>query len=105
MKHLYTGVAVAAVLAISAPAWAQNAPMKPAAPAASQPASAAPTAKRPMPKHAMHHHRMLAMLASAGDSMTEELNKQELARLQGGGGPSPAPMAPDRMSGPKVGPK
>jgi hypothetical protein len=105
MKHLFTGVAIAAVLAISAPAWAQNAPMKPAAPAASKPAAAAPMAKKPMAKRVMHRR----MHASADhDSMTEQLNRQELARIQGGGagaGAGPAPMAPDRMSGPKVGPK
>jgi hypothetical protein len=103
MKHLFTGVAIAAVLAISAPAWAQNAPMKPAAPAASKPA-AAPMAKKSMAKHRTMHHMMHRM--SSDDSMTEQLNKQELARIQGGGAaPAAAPMAPDRMSGPKVGPK
>ena len=42
MKHLLTGVAIAAALAISAPAWAQNAPMKPAAAPAFEVASIKP---------------------------------------------------------------
>jgi hypothetical protein len=38
------------------------------------------------------------------DSTTEQLNQQELARIQGGGMGAGGP-APDRMQGPKVGPK
>lgn len=101
MKHLLTGVAIAAALAISAPAWAQNAPMKPAA-APAKPAAAAPMAKKSMAKkHVMHHRRM----ASSDDSMTEQLNQQELARIQGGGAAPTGGPTPDRMQGPKVGPK
>ena len=103
MKHLFTGVAIAAVLAISAPAWAQNAPMKPAAPAASKPAATAPMAKKPMARRHTHMHAMRRM--GSEDSMTDQLNQQELARIQGGGGAGPAPMSPDRLSGPKIGPK
>jgi hypothetical protein len=114
MKHLLTGVAMAAALAIAAPAWAQ-APMTPggnnptsgsagpfapkpapaaapAQPAMAQPAMAKPMGKRPMHRHmAMrHHHGMMR----SGDSMTEQLNAQELQRIQGGGmaPPPPAPM-------------
>jgi hypothetical protein len=107
MKHLLTSVAIAAALAISAPAWAQNAPMKPAAapakPAAAapaKPAAAKPMAKPMAKRHVMRHRRM----ARSDDSMTEQLNNQELARIQGGGGAMGAP-ASDRMIGPKVGPK
>ena len=103
MKNLLTGVAIAAALAISAPAWAQNAPMKPAAaPAApAKPAAAAPAAKKPMAHRHYMHHRM-----GAEDSSTEQLNRQELARIQGGGGGmAPSGPSPDRMQGPKVGPK
>jgi len=113
MKHLLTGVAIAAALAISAPVWAQNTPgpkasgggsqtatpMKPMAPAAAKPTAMKPMAKKPMAKHHVMHHRM----ASSDDSMTEQLNRQELARIQGGG--APGGPAPDRMMGPKVGPK
>src|SRR6266851_2074005 len=54
MKHLLNGVAIAAALAIAAPAWAQ-APMTPAsgAPkAAAAPAAAAPTASKQRHKRA-----------------------------------------------------
>ena len=94
MKHLLTGVAIAAALAISAPAWAQNAPMKPAAAAPAKPVAAK---KPPMAKKHVMHRRM-----TSDDSMTDKLNQQELARIQGGmapGGPSPS-----RMPGPKASP-
>jgi hypothetical protein len=114
MKHLLTGVAIAAALAISAPAWAQNVPgpkasgggsqaqtpMKPMAPAAAKPMAA----KKPMMHHHVMHHHM-RMHASAEDSTTEQLNQQELARIQGGGAMAPGGPNPDRMQGPKVGPK
>jgi uncharacterized protein involved in copper resistance len=114
MKHLLTGVAMAAALAIAAPVWAQNAPMTPggnnptsgsagpfapkaapapAAPAAAQPMGSKPMAAKPMHRKSMHHashvsHRRM----SEGDQMTEQLNAQELARITGGGAPAPAPM-------------
>jgi hypothetical protein len=111
MKHLLTGVAMAAALAIAAPAWAQTpAPMTPggnnptsgaAGPFAPKPPAAAPmapAAANPMGarggksvKRMMHHtvhHRM-----NAGDQTTEQLNAQELARITGGGG-APMPAAP-----------
>jgi hypothetical protein len=108
MKHLLTGVAMAAALAIAAPVWAQNAPSSSAPPAAAPAAPAAPAAKapaakpmaakpaakpmaakKPMHHMAMHHHM------NSGDQMTEQLNAQELQRIQGGGaGPAPASMAP-----------
>lgn len=112
MKHLLSGVAIIAALAVAAPAWAQMgpkasggtsakptpAPMAPAKPAA---APMAPAAGKPM----HHHHRRVAHhRAAPEDSMTEQLNQQELARIQGGGGAAPAP-AGDRLAGPKVGPK
>jgi len=113
MKHLLTGVAMAAALAIAAPVWAQNAPMTPGgnnptsgsagpfapkaapAPAPAAPAAAQPMAAKPMHRHSTHHvthvsHRRGHM--SAGDQTTEQLNAQELARITGGGVPAPAPM-------------
>ena len=113
MKHLLTGVAMAAALAIAAPVWAQNttpggnnptsgsagplAP-KPAAPPPAAPAAPAKPMAQPMAKpmaakpmhHMAMHHRM-----SAGDQMTEQLNAQELQRIMGGApAPAPAPMMP-----------
>jgi hypothetical protein len=112
MKHLLTGVAMAAALAIAAPAWAQTpAPMTPGgnnptsgsagpfapkppaaapAPAMAKPMAASPSVKKHM--HHMAHHGM-----GAGDQTTEQLNAQELQRIQGGGAPPsppPAPMSP-----------
>jgi hypothetical protein len=101
MKHLLTGVAMAAALAIAAPVWAQTAPMTPPAapPAAApkapatpaKPAMAKPMAKKPMHHMAMHHHHRGMM--GEGDKMTEDLNKQELDRITGGGGAAPMPMS------------
>lgn len=97
MKHLLTGVAMAAALAIAAPAWAQNAPMTPSSggskPAPTAPAKATPTASKPMAKGPMHHTARKSTMSS-GDAMTEELNRQELARLQGGSAPPPPPPPP-----------
>jgi hypothetical protein len=99
MKHLLSGVAIAAALAIAAPAWAQQ--MGPKAsggghiPSSAPPAAAAPMApmapkmagkqrhKRPM-RHMAGKKHMGKM--SAGDAMTDQLNREELARIQGGGG-------------------
>jgi hypothetical protein len=120
MKHLLTGVAMAAALAIAAPVWAQNAPMTPGgnnptsgsagpfAPKAAPPATPAPAptggamnakpmAAKPMHMHhkamgkkSMHHVSHRRMMGG-GDQMTEQLNAQELARITGGGGSAPAP--------------
>jgi len=98
MKHLLTGVAMAAALAIAAPVWAQTAaPMTPssppkAAPAAPKPAAATTTAKKPMKHMAMRHK-------GSGDAMTEQLNQQELARITGAA-PAPVPSGGPAMSAP-----
>ena len=104
MKHLLSGVAIAAALAIAAPALAQ-APMAPGgAPAASAPAEAAPAPKA-------GKHKRVARKAPRGsksarargggsseNSMANQLNAEELARLGGGappmGGPPPRPRGP-----------
>ena len=95
MKHLLNGVAIAAALAIAAPAaWAQ-APMTPksSAPKAAAPA-AAPTAGAPTAPMAskQRHKRGGKRMARRGGpamSMTDQLNREELARIQSGGGASP----------------
>jgi hypothetical protein len=110
MKHLLTGVAMAAALAIAAPTWAQTPggnnpttgaagpfapkPAAPMTPPAATPAAAKPMAMSPSAKKHMHHvvhHRM-----SAGDQTTEQLNAQELQRITSGAPPAaaPAPMMP-----------
>ena len=99
MKHLLNGVAVVAALAIAAPVWAQTAaPMTPSsrapaaapaatAPAASMAAPAAPTAKA-RHKRVVSHRKATrrGMARKAGpDSMANQLNAQELSRVQSGG--------------------
>jgi hypothetical protein len=108
MKHLLTGVAMVAALAIAAPAWAQApAPMTPggnnptsgsAGPFAPNPPAAAPpapAAANPMGarggksvKRYMHHivHRNRE---ERGMSAAEQLNAQELQRIQAGAPPAP----------------
>ena len=115
MKHLLNGVAIAAALAIAAPALAQapSAPAAPAAPPAAPAApaaapaapAAAPAAKAPAPKAAAHkqmHKRPVRHAAgrtgrghpaSADNALTQRLNQEELARLQGGA-PMPPPGSP-----------
>jgi len=102
MKHLLNGVAIAAALAIAAPAWAQapapsSPPKAPAAPMAGAPM--APMAGAPMAPMAgkQRHKRMHRTMAKggkmgkmgSGDMMTDQLNREELARIQGGGPPPP----------------
>jgi hypothetical protein len=102
MKHLLTGVSIAAALAIAAPVWAQNAPMSPSAPAASAPA--APAAAGKQRHHRAVHHRMArhGRAAKANpNAMANELNREELTRLQGGGAAPPPPAPPPAMTGPR----
>ena len=124
-KHLLSGVAVIAALALSAPAWAQ--PANPsggnsmgmpgpnmggpgltpysggAPPAASPPAST--SAMPPMHHHARAHHvasthEMLhAHGPKSGTDTTSQLNQAELARLQAGNfTPPPVPPGPEMAS-------
>ena len=106
MKHLFNGVVIAAALAIAAPVWAQTgAPMTPSsrAPAGSAPAASAPAAA-PMATKARAKratHRMTARRGKArlagSDSMANQLNTQELQRVQSGGGRNL--MAPGTLGG------
>ena len=124
MKHLLNGVAIAAVLAIAAPVWAQTSapatnqygqPMQtqgmpgasqsspsshaamPSAPAPSASSAAAPMkpmatkkrAKRASRQMAARHGKSRRAVASSGDSMTNQLNRQELSRIQSGGSSPP----------------
>jgi hypothetical protein len=117
MKHLLTGVAIAAALAIAAPAWAQapapapsnepaaNAPAPAEAGAPKAGAPAKPMAMKQRHKRVMHHRGRVAMRrhgkVGPGDAMTEQLNREELARIQGGGAPAPGgmPMPPEPNAG------
>lgn len=104
MKHLLNGVMVAAALAIAAPVWAQ-APMTPGAPArAPAAAPAAPMAGAggaQMAAPQRHHRRHMRKVArrggrmrggGGGDSMANQLNREELSRIQSGGGMPPQQM-------------
>jgi hypothetical protein len=101
MKYLLNGVAIAAALAIAAPVWAQKPPTPPHAGAP----HAATHAAKPMKKHhaaarhhrpvrhhmAQGHHKGRSHATAAGNRMTEQLNREELARIQAGGAGAPPP--------------
>jgi hypothetical protein len=94
MKHLLTGVAMAAALTITAPVWAQTstAPMTPPAAAPMTPPAGAGQSMPANPRRWMHHvvhHR-----GGSSMSMAEQLNAQELQRITSG-----APPAPPMTSG------
>jgi hypothetical protein len=116
MKYLLSGAAAIAAVLIAVPVWAQNPSggngmgmpgPNPGGGGGLTPYSgggtgtAAATAPSPVsPHHAVrhahvmhaHHMRMSQKAALTGDS-TAQLNRQELARIQAGGGP-PAPNPP-----------
>jgi len=116
MNRLLNGVAIAAVLALAAPALAQNMtspltspspappaaePMAPTTPAPAPPAPAEPMAKKPV----HHHHRVAKgdMGPRAGkpdmsqaNQLTQQLNQQELQGVQSMGGGSSAPVPPSQ---------
>jgi hypothetical protein len=120
MKHLLSGVAVAAALVIAAPVWAQNPSggnavgtpgPNPGGPgltpySGGAPASAANSAMPPAHRHAraMHHfHHYMAHKAALSGDTTAQLNREELGRIQSGNlGNPPAPpqgsMAPPEGS-------
>jgi hypothetical protein len=126
MKHLLTGVAVAAALAIAAPVWAQNPSggngmgmpgpnpgggggLTPYSGGGAAPAPAANSAMPPM-HHAVRHakamhgfHKGMAHKAALTGDTTAQLNREELARLQSGAPPSPPMAAPPPMANPSGG--
>ncbi len=89
MKHLLSGVAIAAMLSVAAAAWAET-PMTPATP---QPAAAAPShpataAHKAIPQRRIRRQRY-AM--SGSDHVANQLNAAELGRLNAGPYPPPTP--------------
>jgi hypothetical protein len=102
MKHI-VNVAIAAALAIAAPIWAPaqaQTSKPPAAPAASAPA--APAASAPKQRHhrrAMHRVSRRGMARAGGETTTQQLNREELSRVQGMAAPPPPPAA---MQGPRA---
>jgi hypothetical protein len=119
-RHLLSGVALIAALALSAPAWAQPAnpsggnalgvpgpnpggpgltPYSTGAPPSTPSASDTTSAMPPKHRHARHHmvstHHMLhAHGPKSGTDTTAQLNQAELARLQAGAPPMAPQMAP-----------
>lgn len=93
MKHLLNGVAIAAALAIATPALAQAPAQAPMTPAKAAPAAKAPAAPKQAHHRPMRHHmaKRGKMHKASGDQMTEQLNREELARIQGGQMAAPAP--------------
>jgi hypothetical protein len=113
MKHLLNGVMIAAALMIAAPVWAQtgapmSTPMSPsAAPSAGmapdEPVASAPR-HRARPHRAARHAGARSRGGKTGaDNAANQLNQQELSRMQTGGGA--APMAPGPMPMPQEGPR
>ena len=95
MKHLLSGVAIAAALAVAAPAWAQTAaPMTPSsgAPAAAPPAAAAAPAAKARHKRVSHSKAMRRGTArrTSPDNIANQLNAQELARVGSSSAPDMA---------------
>jgi hypothetical protein len=130
MKHLFTGVAVAAALAIAAPVWAQNpsggngmgmpgpnpggggglTPYSGGGPAPAAAAAPAENSAMPPAHHAVRHahamhgfHKGMAHKAALTGDTTAQLNREELARLQSGAPPSPPMAAAPPMSNPSGG--
>jgi hypothetical protein len=109
VKHLFAGVAMAAALAIASPVWAQTstAPAEGAAgeraptrtfvhqqvhnpiasPSGASPAAGERTSTRRHLHHVVHRNRQ-----ERGMSAPEQLNAQELQRIQAGAPPAPPPM-------------
>ena len=91
MKPLAIGFIGAALsLALAAPSWAQGPMMKP--PSLSLAGKDTCAGMR----HTAKARRTRGGSASASDNSANQLNAQELSRLQGGGAsaPAPAPMPP-----------
>lgn len=108
MKHLLGGAAIAALIAMGAPAMAQTSNDQQSAPAATPQEHATPESGATAPgktgtQHATRHRT--SKTAQAGhkhrasqDNMAEALNQQELQRLQQGGAmPQSGTSAPTTM--------
>jgi hypothetical protein len=127
MKHLLTGVAVIAALAFSAPVWAQPAnpsggnslgvpgpnpggpgltPYSTGAPPTAPAPSDATSAMPPMHRHARKgsHSKMAGQHRGKGPQLSggtaDQLNQEELTRLQAGNFSNPSAPPPADMSSP-----
>lgn len=107
IRHLLSGGAIVAALAIAGPVWAQN----PAPAPAPEPAPGATSAMPPAHHHAVHHarvmhahHMAMAHKATLTGDTTAQLNREELARIQSGGPPAPPPGPMPAPGGPMPAP-
>ena len=104
MKHILSGVAIAAALALSAPAWAQG----DAGGASSMPNETSATPAKHRHARTVHHmtHGRPAMhtRATGGDNVANQLNEQELSRLQAGSSMAPTMGGPGSASSTMGGP-
>ncbi len=130
MKHLLNGVAIAALLAIAGPAWAQQQAVpnptpnpsgnsmgvpgpNPGGPGltpytgggyATPPTTSATPPAHHHHVHAMHaHHKAMAGKAAMAGDTTAALNREELARINSGNMSAPTP-GPPMPEGPPGGP-
>jgi hypothetical protein len=114
MKHLLNGIAIAAALALAAPAWAQGGgnPMgmpgpSPGGPGLTSyssgqtPSSSATPSRHRHARHATHATRRGPQLTG---STAGQLNQEELGRLQAGNFSNPAAPPAPGMSPPPPGP-
>ena len=103
VKHLLTGLVIAAAMAVAAPALAQ-APTK----MGGHHATAGAAKAKPMTKkRAVRHHRpgaMHRMRAGDDNSAANDLNRQELQRLQMGSAPAGMAPAPGAAASGQIGP-
>jgi hypothetical protein len=100
MKHLLRGTAVAAVLVIAAPVWAQT-PPAPSQPAPyAQPAPSQPAPYKERHAYRKHHKRYVGHMrgyhargsTAPNDNVADQLNAQQLGRAGGGMGGAPGGM-------------
>ena len=114
MKQLLSGAAAAALAATFALGWAQSSAANQQA-AVSTPDASTTSAAPPQHRHARshshaagHHARSGKMSARAGaNTMADQLNQQELSRLQSAGSmtpsqaPAPPPARGTQLQGPR----
>jgi hypothetical protein len=112
MKHLLSGVAIAAALAFALPVWAQpspNAPPRPGVPSAVAPsASAQLSTSASAPKHrgvrhvthrAAHSKAHPSRAAGGAGNVANQLNAQELRRIRSGAPPQETAVSPHFTEG------
>jgi hypothetical protein len=112
MKHLLSGAAAAVLSVTIALGWTHNSAASQQA-AASMPDASATSAAPPAHRHVHSHshaagHHATGSARSSGNTAANQLNQQELSRLQSGGTmppppePAPAPTRGPQLQGPRL---